>query len=452
MPPASLAGKLQRGLGSGFLEAVGRTRVEVQSLVLDCIAHDPRISQQDESRELYYARLVLALGIEDRHVASILAHEPDADTQTTRDWLPLGVLGLLARSGRPQAVSVVRGYVAGGAWWSEAIRHLADARDPGVLEGLDQVLADRYHGDPDGLAMDAGPSDEEPWRTWSERGPLAPLLAADPYGAWRPEKTAELEALGPAELLRSVAAPARPVDPAVDLLASRIAGGSAADRRVVENALRSADRELAARAVRVLGTLGDPAIVPVGEQILVEIGGGFGVPGYRLRTLILRGFEGLPPDDALRVARRWRDADDYRDIVATELLALHATDEDLPWTVDAVRRAAAAGDNLWPHARILRRFPGTGPFDGFDVIYRTYTPSCCRGHLVEAMSIADPTFGDTLAWECLWDCEGTARRAAAQTVAWSPGSEHRLRELAWDPLEDEDVTDAARARLGSPTA
>lgn len=445
MPPASLAGKIQRGLGTGFLEALERPRREVESIVLDCIAHDPRINQQDEDRDLYYARLMLALEMEESPVAAILARDPVADGTTTRDWLPLGVLGLLARTGRPVAIATLRDYVARGAWWSEAVRHLTEAGDPVLLDGLDALLAARFASDASDFAMEAGPPDEEPWRSWASRGPLAPLLAAVREGVADPEPI-EFATLDSQALLPRVVSAGRRNDPATDVLVSRIRGGSAADRLVVEQALRGGDREMAARAVRVLGTLGDPAIVPVGERLLQEIGGGFAVPGSRLRPIILRGFEGLPPEPALEVARRWRDTDDYRGLVATNLLAMHATGDDVSWTVEAIRRAAASGDDLYAYARILRRFPGAGPFGGFEEIYRTYVPTCCRGHLLAAMSIADPTFGDTLAWECLWDCEAITREAAAGTVALTPAAQRRLRELALDPLEEDEVSAAAQAR------
>jgi hypothetical protein len=197
----------------------------------------------------------------------------------------------------------------------------------------------------------------------------------------------------------------------------------------------------------VLGTLGDPAIVPVGERILDQIGPGFAVPDSTLRRIVDRGFEGLPPTDALAVARRWRDGDDYKSYIATRLLAMHATAEDLPWTLDAIRRAAADGHDLFSWAQVLRRFPGTGPFDGFETIYRSYVPTCCRGHLLSAMSIADPTFGETLAFECLYDCEAVTREAAAATVSLTPPARRHLRVLADDPLEEDGVRAAARARL-----
>ena len=445
MPAGTLAGKIQRGLGSGFLEALEQPRSEVEPIVLGCLADDPRVNAQDENRDLYYARLMLELGIDESRVGTILARDPDRDGMTTRDWLPVGVLGLLARSGRPESARILRDYISSGLWWSEALYHLSATGDPAALDGLDAVLARRFADDPDELASETGPWDEEPWRSWGERGPLETL--APVVEAKVDQPSVDLDALDARRLFGRVTGFGWRADPATDLLVARIRGGSTTDRRGVEDALRGQDRCLAALAVRVLGALGDPAIVPVGEQILMDIEDGFAVPG-RLRPVILRGFEGLPSVTALEVARRWRDTSDYRGtVVATSLLALHATLEDLSWTVESIRRAAANDDDLYVYARILPRFPGTGPFDGFEEIYRTYVPTCCRGHLIAAMSVADPTFGDTLAMECLYDCEPITREAAARTVTLTPDTRLRLCALADDPLEEDEVRTAASARL-----
>jgi hypothetical protein len=167
--------------------------------------------------------------------------------------------------------------------------------------------------------------------------------------------------------------------------------------------------------------------------------------GYR-RRMVLGGFRGLPPRQALDIARRWRDATDYRGSIAASLLADHATADDLTWTLDRIRRTAAAGGHL-PYARILRRFPGSGPFDGFAEVCRADVPSCCRAKLMDALSIADPTFGATLAPEGLFDCEPLAREAAARTVSLAPeGIVELLAALAADPLEEPEVRTAAANR------
>ena len=81
-------------------------------------------------------------------------------------------------------------------------------------------------------------------------------------------------------------------------------------------------------------------------------------------------------------------------------------------------------------------------------IYRRHHHSYCRGELVEALAIADPTFPHTLAFECLFDAEDRAREAAAAVVDLAiPGALARLRFLADDPLETDHVRMAARTRL-----
>jgi HEAT repeat protein len=67
---------------------------------------------------------------------------------------------------------------------------------------------------------------------------------------------------------------------------------------------------------------------------------------------------------------------------------------------------------------------------------------------VDALSVADPTSGSVLAFECLFDCEPVSRGAAVRTVDLDdPAARDRLRQLAEDPLEEDDVRAAAAIRV-----
>src|SRR5206468_1122098 len=148
--------------------------------------------------------LMLELGIDESPVGGILGRNRDPDGRSTVEWLPLGVLGLLARAGRSGAVEPLRHYVASGAWWGEAVRHLSKTGDPSATDGLDTVLASRFANDVEGVVWDAGPWNEEPWRSWRETGPLAAVLAGA-LSSPRPEPAVELESLDAEDLLARVA-------------------------------------------------------------------------------------------------------------------------------------------------------------------------------------------------------------------------------------------------------
>ncbi len=56
--PDTVLGKLQRGTGAGFLEAIALPSGEAAELIWDCVVYDPRWDQQVESRDRYYADLI----------------------------------------------------------------------------------------------------------------------------------------------------------------------------------------------------------------------------------------------------------------------------------------------------------------------------------------------------------------------------------------------------------
>ncbi len=442
----SFFGKVQRGLGSGYLDALGKPTEAVESAIFRCLANDPRLNAQDEDRDLYYARLILARGIDDAPVRKILTENPDhGQSHSTRDWLPLGVLGLLARAGRPGAIEAVRDYVKWGVWWPDAVFALGKTGHTAAWDGLDAVLLARFGSDARNELAEGRATSAEPWRTWRKTGPLSSVLVKDPSPA---DPTPDLLSLPTTTLLEKVQGrgPLKP-DPAAAVLVDRIKSGSVVDRDAIDAAMNGDNLGLAARAIQVLGVIGDPSIVEPGTRLLTRLGR-FGSGNARFKISVLRGFEGLPAPVALDIARAWRDKTDFREVIATRLLERHATDEDLVWVLERIRWAARTHRDLFAYARILHRYPGRGPFEGFEDIYRRYVPTCCRAHLIDAMSVTDPDFGSTLAFECLFDCEARSRESAARTVDLAvPGAIRRVKELRADALEEDEARSAASARF-----
>ena len=437
--PDSLLGKLQRGLGSGYLEALQRPRATASRLVLRCIADHPRLDAQSENRDLYYARLVLALDIDTARFETILRGRPQAGP-SGRDHLALEVLGVLARAGRTAALAIVQDYVGWGEAWASALWVLDEA-DPSAWKGLDTVLRARFPADATARTELRYGIPSAAYRAWQADGPLAAVL--DPMEAPPARPSPGLGDLPAEALLHEVRGVGLRRDPAAALLAERVRGGRGADRAVVEAALHDPRPAIAAPAINVLGLLGDPAIIEPAQRTIGRIHG----PSHLL-PMILRGLVALPPEVALPLARRWRDAPGYRSYVATQLLRLYATAEDLPWVVERIRRSMSNGyRSLGEYAGILERFPGQGPFAGVEATYRRYVPSCCRADLVRALSLTDPTFGSTLAYECLYDSEEVARLAAAAKVGLTSEAVARLGALVADPLEADAVRQSALARL-----
>src|SRR3954470_23791901 len=62
--PADPLGKLQRGLGSGYLWALDADRAVSQALLVHCVFNDPRWDRQLDDRDDYHATLALDVGLD----------------------------------------------------------------------------------------------------------------------------------------------------------------------------------------------------------------------------------------------------------------------------------------------------------------------------------------------------------------------------------------------------
>lgn len=69
----TLLGRLQRGLGSGYLVALDTPRRRVERTLMRCLVDDPRWDYQVDHRDLYHARLMLALDLPTSLAADALA-------------------------------------------------------------------------------------------------------------------------------------------------------------------------------------------------------------------------------------------------------------------------------------------------------------------------------------------------------------------------------------------
>ena len=350
--PDSLLGKLQRGLGSGYLEALQRPRATASRLVLRCIADHPRLDAQSENRDLYYARLVLALDIDTARFETILRGRPQAGP-SGRDHLALEVLGVLARAGRTAALAIVQDYVGWGEAWASALWVLDEA-DPSAWKGLDTVLRARFPADATARTELRYGIPSAAYRAWQADGPLAAVL--DPMEAPPARPSPGLGDLPAEALLHEVRGAGLRRDPAAALLAERVRGGRDADRAVVEAALHDPRRPSPHRPSTCWGCWATR------RSSSQRSGPSAGIDGLsHLLPMILRGLVALPPEVALPLARR---SVTRRATAATsrpQLLRLYATDEDLPWVVERIRGRPRTGyRSLGEYAEILERFPGRG--------------------------------------------------------------------------------------------
>lgn len=172
-----------------------------------------------------------------------------------------------------------------------------------------------------------------------------------------------------------------------------------------------------------------------------------------IRRAVLLTALALPQDSVLPLARAWIFQEDERKHrLAERIFEEHAKAEDIPTLRKLLGRMLVDEDAEWRCFSIeaFNRFPNLGVVPELIEIFHRFRFSLGRAYAVEAIEITSPEyFRDHLALECLWDCEDRTRDVAAEHAPMSlEGVEIRLRQLAEDFNEDEEIRVKARSRLG----
>lgn len=193
-------------------------------------------------------------------------------------------------------------------------------------------------------------------------------------------------------------------------------------------------------ALRVLSLRGDTTPLGVVEEVLERNESG------ATRAAAFQYVWMLPMEISLPLARTWIAFSDGRGSVAGEVMSGAAELED----TSAIRAALGDADDYYTICSLveaLGRLPAAGPFPELEVVYEQSAYSYARARAVKAMAATDPEFGGKWATECLWDCEDLTRIAGARFAPMEGVVISRLRELASDPLECDEVRSAAEQRL-----
>jgi hypothetical protein len=461
-------GKLQRGLGAGYLWALDADRAVAHALLMHCVFNDPRWDRQLDARDDYHATLALDVRLDVGALERWLRDSRADDADTAGDVL--GMLGRMAVRGHDDARRVLREYVAYGHFWPRAIDRLIGDDDtlqsgtpwPEIVAGLDEVLLARFASD-DELAEALAGLDprERPWTMWSvenrriarafaleQRGGAGGELAAPAAGrrrhprGERPRRRRPRE-MSTAELLQ-VAEDSRWTQIA-DELASR---DDPADVTLVLAAAADPEVPMRRAAILALGRQGRHELLQIAEHATSE--------GQRgaLQGAVALALEAMPLSQTRALAHDWLASADWtRRRKAAGMLATWAEDEDL----EPARRALSDelelgldGDVyvIGSLSEALGRCGVHGPFDELQRAYEAMPYSYGRRYIVAALAASDPTFGGDVAVECLWDCEAETRRLAATHVDRRVRlAAQRLEELAADRAQAASVRAAARQRL-----
>lgn len=457
-PSGTLLGLLQRGRGDGTLHALAAPRAQALTALNECVLRDPRQDWQVENRSLYYARLFLDL---DGPLIEIENHLFDADDlvdeEDHRTGLALSVLGHLASYGRDDALMLLRRYAASGANWAWALDELALRDDDEGLRSLGASVLARFPATADGEARLAAAVrdayEPRPWSLWEESPRYAERLRAarqqgsfdrwqrqltpsGPRPGWGVQAVFDWAADGlrrgtplhvPAA--RCLAAVAQPEDRPAVLAAAAGANGEAARATALHHL--------------VLAEPDNPAVLDLIEAAADE-------PA-------VAAYERMAGPLAVERARRWIHRPDALGAAAAATLAAHGGAEDAALVLGALRSTVRGfgPDTL----RLYALVDGAGRLAiscGAPVlrhIYRETASSHLRGRAAQALASTDPTFAAGFAVECLWDCEETAREVAALHAETADARvAPRLRRLAADPAEEEDVQSAVRSRIAPESA
>lgn len=461
-PPASRLGALQRGRGDGFRAAlVGGS--EAAAEVMACVIDDPRLDRQLESRDDYYARLLLALAADLAPIAARLAALADASLDSPDLWLPLGVCSELAARGHAGARELLADLVARTRLWRPCLDALESVGGEPLLRAVVSPA--------DAAAFVARTAPDEldeavaliaaPWSTWAATIPaLRPALSRRAGEPAQPRPMSgpiswsahRIDGSSPHDgaIDRSLAAdallerglPPRRMHELIDLLdARRDAATTAALLRVATTAMHPA-RPL---AVRVLGRrqcldLLDDAAAFLRAEVTHAA-------DRSKHASLRRGYvvylESLPAEAVLPLARAWFDEPWPLAMTAGGIFARHATADDRPRLEAAGAAALASGDvyRLCDVAQALGVVADPASIALLCAVLRdipySYARRFAMGALVPHRERPDV---DALFTDALWDCELEVRLIACEQADLDSSTVRaRLDEIVADEREDDEL-------------
>ncbi|MFF7968932.1 HEAT repeat domain-containing protein [Streptomyces sp. NPDC007903] len=458
-PSGTLLGLLQRGRGDGTLHALTAPRAEALQALDHCVLHDPRHDWQVENRSLYYARLYLDLnGGLDAIEAHLLDPEDALDTDESRTGLALAVLGHLASYGRLDALALLRRYAAQGANWAWALDELALRDDDAGLRALAVPVLARFGTDPAGEAdLAAAVRDAfepRPWRLWADdprEAVSARVRAAREAGSfdrWQQQ----MRPTGPrpgwsVDAVFEWAQQGLERGAALHVPAARclVAVAAPEDRPEILAAARSGTDGARCTALRYLADSGAPETLDLVEAAVTD------GPGVVVDAA-LDAFERMRTPAAVDRARRWAQRPDALGAAAGRVLACRGGAKDSDLVLGALREAVRGegpdAPTLWTLVDGAGRLGIACAAPVLRHVYRETASSHLRGRAARALAATDPSFAAGFAVECLWDCEETTRELAARHAETGDARVvERLRRLAADPAEEDEVQTAVRSRF-----
>ncbi|MCP9959759.1 MULTISPECIES: hypothetical protein [Streptomyces] len=459
-PSGTLLGLLQRGRGDGTLHALAAPRAEALAALDHCVLNDPRRDWQVENRSLYYARLYLDLhGGLDAIEEHLFGPDDHLDTEECRTGLALSVLGRLASYGRRDALLLLRRYAATGSNWTWALDELALRDDDAALRGLADAVLARFPASPAG---DAGLAaalrdayEPRPWRLWGEDprdtvgGRVRAAREQGSFDRWQ----RQMRSSGPrpgwsVQAVFDWAQQGLERGSVLHVPAARCLAAVAGpdDRRLILETARGGPDGARCAALHHLAENRDPVVLDLIEAAA-------GSPSRTVAEAAVTAFERMCGEAAVDRARGWVRRPDALGRSAGGVLASRGGERDAPLVLASLHRAVRAdgpdAPSLYPLVDGAGRLGIACAAPVLRHVYRETASSGLRGRAARALAATDPTFPTGFAVECLWDCEETTREVAAlHAETGDVRVAERLRRLAADPVEEDEVQTAVRSRIG----
>ncbi|WP_432154543.1 HEAT repeat domain-containing protein [Streptomyces tricolor] len=463
-PSGTLLGLLQRGRGDGTLHALTAPRAEALAALNHCVLRDPRHDWQVENRSLYYARLYLDLNGElDAVAAHLFDPEDVVDTDESRTGLALAVLGHLASYGRRDALELLRRYAAHGTNWAWALDELALRDDDAALRALAAPVLARFGTDPEGEAELAAAVrdafEPRPWRLWAEdpRESIATRVRAAQETGCFDRWQRQLRPTGPRPgwSVRAVfewAQQGMERGAALHVPAARclVAVAGPEDRPQILQAARTGTDGARCTALRYLADSNDRDALELIEAAVAD-------GTAPVVEAAVDAFERMHSVAAVDRARGWAQRPDALGAAAGRMLACRGGTQDRDLVLGALREAVRGegpdAPTLWTLVDGAGRLGIACAAPVLRHVYRETASSHLRGRAARALAATDPSFATGFAVECLWDCEETTRELAARHAETGDARVvERLRRLAADPAEEDEVQTAVRSRFGPDAA
>lgn len=464
--PNTLKGKLQRGHGAGYLEALKTPTEVLAPILIECICNDARLDQQCESRSNYYASLLIHFQID---ISCLDGHLRKHDDIRLNGGNALGVLlilsilGTLAARGNSKAVQILRDYVIYGENWCCAISNLIETERDENFEGIERLICCRYKDDTSLIkAIEA-----QYWidnlffdfmRQANSR--LARIADAPNFSDWNPDKHEEkIEDDFDCNTLTLVKA-FEICDNGNRIKLSRNFESelNESDIPFLANMLYVGNEYQKSLAAYCLGDIGTAESFSYLKDFIEDISlENSETLSFEQRSLCyhsIRSVTNAPAEVCLETGRKWFLSHHYPEyVVGWRILKEYATMDDIPMLRKAIIEALKDEEKkvylLCSAIEALGNFEGIGMIAEVEKAYHESVYSHTRCRAAEVMSIhASAEFSAKYAYECLFDCENDTKLVGIEYADIAePKVYQRLTELVEDVSFDERIRREAKERL-----